>query len=105
MVYLIWSLKYGKEADANPWGATGLEWQTESPPPTHNFDVMPIVTERGITTMETLAHQFDDVDQQREASTLGMWIFLVTEVLFFGGLLLAYSVYRSIVFSRIRRSQ
>ena len=45
MVYLIWSLKYGPAADANPWGATGLEWQTESPPPTHNFDEMPIVTE------------------------------------------------------------
>ena len=42
-----------------------------------------------------LAHQFDDLQQQREASTLGMWIFLVTEVLFFGGLFLAYSVYRS----------
>jgi cytochrome c oxidase subunit 3 len=45
--------------------------------------------------METLAHQFDDVEQQREASTLGMWIFLATEVLFFGGMLLAYSVYRT----------
>jgi cytochrome c oxidase subunit 3 len=49
--------------------------------------------------METLAHQFDDVEQQREASTLGMWIFLATEVLFFGGMLLAYSVYRSMYFS------
>lgn len=49
--------------------------------------------------METLAHQFDDVDQQREASTLGMWIFLATEVLFFGGVLLAYAVYRSMYFS------
>jgi cytochrome c oxidase subunit I len=46
MVYLIWSLKYGAPADANPWGATGLEWQTESPPPTHNFDETPIVTEQ-----------------------------------------------------------
>jgi cytochrome c oxidase subunit I len=45
MVYLIWSLKYGRPADPNPWGATGLEWQTESPPPTHNFDETPIVTE------------------------------------------------------------
>src|SRR5262245_18775459 len=45
MVYLIWSLKYGPAADANPREATGLEWQTESPPPTHNLDVMPIVTE------------------------------------------------------------
>lgn len=48
--------------------------------------------------METIAHQFDDLDQQREASTLGMWIFLATEVLFFGGMLLCYSVYRMIYF-------
>ena len=34
-----------------------------------------------------LSHQFDDVDQQSEASTLGMWLFLATEVMFFGGLL------------------
>src|SRR5689334_15159906 len=49
--------------------------------------------------METLAHQFDDVEQQREAATLGMWIFLATEVLFFGGMLLAYAVYRTLYFS------
>jgi cytochrome c oxidase subunit III len=42
-----------------------------------------------------LAHHFDDLDQQSEASTLGMWVFLVTEVLFFGGLFLCYLVYRS----------
>jgi len=42
-----------------------------------------------------LAHHFEDLDQQKEASTLGMWIFLVTEVLFFGGLFAVYSVYRS----------
>jgi cytochrome c oxidase subunit 3 len=41
-----------------------------------------------------LAHQFDDLAQQREAATLGMWVFLVTEVLFFGGLFVVYSVYR-----------
>ena len=41
-----------------------------------------------------LAHQFDDLEQQREASTLGMWAFLVTEIMFFGGLFLGYSVYR-----------
>jgi cytochrome c oxidase subunit I len=45
MVYLIWSLKYGPIASANPWGATGLEWQTPSPPPTVNFTETPIVTE------------------------------------------------------------
>jgi cytochrome c oxidase subunit 3 len=42
-----------------------------------------------------LAHHFDSLDQQREATTLGMWVFLVTEVLFFGGLFLTYAVYRS----------
>src|SRR5213080_2284393 len=38
--------------------------------------------------------QFDDIEQQREAAKLGMWIFLATEVLFFGGLFLGYTVYR-----------
>src|SRR5205807_3954610 len=41
-----------------------------------------------------LAHQFDNLEQQTEASALGMWVFLVTEVLFFGGLFLVYTVYR-----------
>jgi cytochrome c oxidase subunit 3 len=45
--------------------------------------------------MDMLAHQFDDVEQQREASTLGMWVFLATEILFFGALFLGYSIYRS----------
>jgi cytochrome c oxidase subunit I len=42
--YLFWSLKYGPDAGPNPWGATGLEWQTSSPPPKHNFDITPVVT-------------------------------------------------------------
>ena len=41
-----------------------------------------------------VAHQFDDLAQQHEASTLGMWAFLATEVMFFGGALTAYAVYR-----------
>ena len=41
-----------------------------------------------------LAHQFDNMAQQREAATLGMWCFLVTEVLFFGGMFLTYALYR-----------
>ena len=44
LFYLLWSLKYGEKAGPNPWGATGLEWQTPSPPPTFNFDKTPIVT-------------------------------------------------------------
>jgi cytochrome c oxidase subunit III len=43
-----------------------------------------------------LAHQFDDPDQQLKASTLGMWTFLITEILFFGALLVGYAVYRSL---------
>jgi cytochrome c oxidase subunit 3 len=42
-----------------------------------------------------LAHQFDDLEQQSGAAALGMWVFLVTEILFFGGLFLTYLVYRS----------
>jgi cytochrome c oxidase subunit 3 len=43
-----------------------------------------------------VAHHFDDVEQQHEASMLGMWAFLVTEIMFFGGMFLAYTVYRSV---------
>jgi cytochrome c oxidase subunit III len=42
-----------------------------------------------------LRHQFDDVEQQKDASTLGMWLFLATEILFFGGMFCCYTVYRS----------
>ena len=41
-----------------------------------------------------LQHHFDDMAQQVDASTLGMWVFLVTEIMFFGGLFAAYLVYR-----------
>ena len=44
MVYFLWSMRYGKLADDNPWNATGLEWRTASPPPTYNFDETPVVT-------------------------------------------------------------
>jgi cytochrome c oxidase subunit 1 len=46
LIYLIWSLRYGPRASANPWGAKGLEWEkAPSPPPTENFARTPIVTE------------------------------------------------------------
>lgn len=41
-----------------------------------------------------LQHQFDTLEQQKEASTLGMWIFLVTEIMFFGALFCAYLIHR-----------
>jgi cytochrome c oxidase subunit III len=45
-----------------------------------------------------LHEQFEDIEQQREAGTLGIWIFLATEILFFGGLIAAYIEYRSLYF-------
>ncbi len=44
MVYFIWSMRYGPIAGPNPWPATGLEWQTPSPPPPENFEKTPVVT-------------------------------------------------------------
>jgi cytochrome c oxidase subunit I len=47
LVYMAWSMRYGKVAGPNPWKASGLEWQSPSPPPTHNFepDTPIVVTE------------------------------------------------------------
>ncbi len=45
MIYFMWSMRYGRVAGPNPWNAKGLEWETTSPPPTHNFAETPIVTE------------------------------------------------------------
>ena len=44
LCYLIWSMRYGKIAEGNPWNLPGLEWRTQSPPPTENFEYTPIVT-------------------------------------------------------------
>ncbi len=46
-----------------------------------------------------LQHHFEDMGQQHEASTLGMWMFLTTEILFFGGFLCAYAIYRVLYFA------
>lgn len=43
LCYLIWSLRHGEAAGSNPWKATGLEWQTSSPPPEHNFKTIPVM--------------------------------------------------------------
>ena len=43
MIYLTWSMRYGKVAGKNPWPATGLEWTTDSPPLTENFVETPVV--------------------------------------------------------------
>ncbi len=53
---------------------------------------MPDVTAHHPTA---LAHHFDDLDHQKDTTILGMWVFLVTEILFFGGLFCIYAVYRN----------
>jgi cytochrome c oxidase subunit 3 len=53
-----------------------------------------VVAEQQHQVSRALRHQFENPDQQREASTVGMWVFLVTEIMFFGGLFLAYFAYR-----------
>ena len=44
LIYFIWSMRYGRQASANPWGVNSLEWQITSPPPQHNFATPPVVT-------------------------------------------------------------
>ncbi|MGI8991698.1 MAG: cytochrome c oxidase subunit I [Bryobacteraceae bacterium] len=56
--YFAWSLKYGEAAGPNPWGATGLEWQTPSPPPTENFEITPVVTQDPYTYSTQEEKQF-----------------------------------------------
>jgi cytochrome c oxidase subunit 3 len=46
-----------------------------------------------------MAHQFEDLEQQHEADTLGIWLFLVTEIMFFGGVFAAYAIYRWLYFA------
>src|ERR1044071_4701029 len=52
-------------------------------------------TTQDIHAHHALQHHFENMEQQREAGTLGMWVFLVTELMFFGGMFLAYTLYRS----------
>ncbi len=52
LVYLVWSMRYGPVAGANPWNAKGLEWETASPPPTENFEETPVVTQEAYAYAE-----------------------------------------------------
>jgi len=47
-------------------------------------------------TSSALAHQFEDLQQQKDSASLGMWVFLATEVMFFGGLFAGYTIYRNL---------
>ena len=132
LLYLAWSLKYGAIAGNNPWQATGLEWQIQSPPTDRELYRDSHHGPRGLrlrvagaqdgtrgddrwimrcsntphaheTAHEARAHlslpqhrhHFETEEQQREAGSFGMWLFLLTEIMFFGGLFFAYLLYRN----------
>ncbi len=59
MGYMLWSLRYGKIAGPNPFDGRGLEWEVSSPPPTHNFDRVPIVT-RGAYPYDEIGLRADE---------------------------------------------
>ena len=118
----VLSWKRGRVADQNPWEATTLEWQTTSPPAEHNFDETPAVA-RGpyeysvpgeatdfspqhvVRSTSHVAHP--SVSAARSTShvarpdtgvdntTLGMWLFIASEVMLFGGLFSAYVLLRN----------
>ncbi|MCG3160671.1 MAG: cytochrome c oxidase subunit 1 [Acidobacteria bacterium] len=59
VIYLAWSIKYGEKVGPNPWMASGLEWQTSSPPPTENFTYQPVVTHE--------PYEFENVEEIKQA--------------------------------------
>ena len=116
--YLAWSLIWGARAGRNPWDATGLEWRTSSPPPRENFVRVPRVDKgpyqyhpegfapnsgepnyraQGESTERCRGRPqepWKDLSRQHEGATFGIWVFLASELLFFGSLLLVYTAYR-----------
>ncbi len=60
--YLTWSYLKGPKAGPNPWNATGLEWTTQSPPMSHNFDEPPIVTEEAYA-YDAEAEEAEDIEE------------------------------------------
>jgi len=88
---LVRSLKKGAPAPANPW-REDLEWTVASPPPPENFDQRSL-SHKGPMN---ISKPYDSVRIHRDdiGAKLGMWIFIFTEMLLFGGLFLVYAVYR-----------
>ena len=81
---------------------TDIPAPTSSTSPKPSHDPHAILNAAHHAHPDSVAHQFDDPIQQHEAATLGMWAFLATEVLFFGGLFLAYAIYRHYHFDGFR---
>ena len=69
LFYFLWSLKHGKKAGNNPWNATGLEWQTTSPPPKDNYEETPVVTEEpyGYPLLASVHNEITDMGKKEHA--------------------------------------
>lgn len=70
VVYLGHSLIYGKDAGDNPWMLPGLEWRTSSPPPTENFEVMPVVTWESYSFDEDSGLDLEEARRRQTVSTV-----------------------------------
>ena len=124
LINVILSWKRGRRAGENPWEATTLEWQTASPPAVENFGVVPTVVRgpyeysvpgetldfspqfvavaepahvgAGHQTVTTIPFTIDARPDTRVTNSgLGMWLFIASEVMLFGGLFSAYVLLRS----------
>lgn len=116
LINLFFSLRRGRNAGTNPWEATTLEWQTASPPAAHNFALMPRVvrgpyeysvpgaavdfspqglTDGGGPQMGIPFVHVARPDTRLNNVTLGMWLFIASEVMLFGGLFSAYVLLRT----------
>jgi cytochrome c oxidase subunit 1 len=118
LVNLVVSLRRGRPAGPNPWEATTLEWQTTSPPPAHNFAAAPTVARGpyeysvpgaavdftpqgtaqvtpGFTVARAPAGQPASERRTLPLARMGMWLFIASEVMLFGGLFSAYVLLRA----------
>ena len=110
IVNFFWSLRKGAAVGDNPWQATTLEWATTSPPPAHNFAATPVVHRDAYGySVPGAARDFLAAERtviipyttERRADTgvtnvtLGMWLFIASEVMLFGALFSAYALLRS----------
>jgi cytochrome c oxidase subunit I len=70
LIYFAHSLFYGKKAPDNPWMLPGLEWRTSSPPPTENFEVMPVVTWEAYEFGEESGLDLDEARRRESVTTV-----------------------------------
>lgn len=108
LCYDVWrALRHGSRAGDNPWDAWTLEWATSSPPPPHNFNALPpIVSARPLWDLQhgtsneaaytgTLSGPRRDPARSWRKPLVGTIAFVVSELTFFGALIVAYLEYRT----------